>query len=230
MKKSKQKQVEKVYKYAKTKKRYWTFVLYPESAPSDWRDVLQKTGLEIAISPLHDRDKDPTGEAKKPHYHIILCYDGPTTGSAVKRLIDDLNQPMPLPIDSVRGLYRYFTHKDNPDKYQYKEKDITSLNGFNINSYADLSSSDKTKIKFELTRFIRENSLHEYSDFIDKVMDLNKPDYFLIASTNTVYFNAYLTSKRNKIKDGLERINNTNYALLNKETGEVIDILDNEEN
>lgn len=210
----------KEYKYSKLKKRYWTFVLYPESAPNDWRDILQRTGLEIAVSPLHDKDKDPTGGPKKPHYHIILCYEGPTTGGAVKRLTDDLGQPIPLPVDSVRGLYRYFTHKDNPDKYQYDEREITTLNGFDISTYADLSSADKTKIKLELTKFIQESNIMEYSDFMDKVIELDKPDYFFIASTNTTYFNAYLVSKRNKCKDQLE---SGRYKLLDTETGEIIE-------
>lgn len=210
----------KEYKYSKLKKRYWTFVLYPESAPQNWKELLQRTGLEIAISPLHDKDKNPTGEVKKAHYHIILCYNAPTTGNNVKALVDDLNQPIPLPIDSVRGLYRYLTHKDNPEKYQYNEKEIQVLNGFNIRDYADLSSADKSAIKLELTKFIKESDIMEYSDFMDRVIELDKPDYFFIASTNTVYFNAYLISKRNKLKDQLE---NGRYKLLDVETGEIIE-------
>jgi hypothetical protein len=220
---------EKTYKYAKTKKRYWTFVLYPESAPNDWREILQRTGLEIAISPLHDKDKDPTGEQKKPHFHVIMCYNNTTTGNAVKAITDDLGQPIPLPVDSVRGLYRYLTHKDNPDKYQYDEREITTLNGFDISTYADLSSADKTKIKLELTKFIKEKELFEYSDFMDEVINLDKPDYFLIASTNTIYFNTYLTSKRSKVRDKLEGVSYNKYALVNKETGEILDITDKEE-
>lgn len=216
-----QEKKEKAYKYAKTKKRYWTFVLYPESAPEDWRDQLQATGLEIAISPLHDKDENPTKELKKAHYHIILCYEGPTTGSAVKRLVDDLCQPMPLPIDSVRGLYRYFTHKDNPEKYQYNENDITTINGFNISNYADLSSSDVTKIKLELTKYIKEARLVEYSDFIDEVMALDKPDYFFIASTNTIFFDSYLRSKRHSITQG------KSVVICDKKTGEVLAEIDN---
>lgn len=60
------------------KGRIWASVGYPESLPTDWKDKLIETGLQIAISPLHDKDINPTGEVKKPHYHFIfwfrLCY------------------------------------------------------------------------------------------------------------------------------------------------------------
>lgn len=209
------------YKYAKTKKRNWVFVLYPESAPSDWREKLQSTGLEVAISPLHDKDKNPTGEVKKAHYHIILCYNNTVTGRMVKAFVDELNQPMPLPLDSVKGMYRYFTHKDNPEKYQYHEKDITTINGFNISNYADLSSADASKIKLELTKYIKESDLLEYSDFVDAVMELEKPDYFYIASTNTVFFNAYLNSRRHSLTRG------KNVIICDKDSGEILAETDN---
>lgn len=212
------------FKYEKSKKRNWTFVLYPESAPKDWRDILQKTGLPVAISPLHDKDKDPNGELKKAHYHIILCYNNTVTGRMVKKLVDELEQPIPLPIDSVRGIYRYFVHKDNPDKYQYDEKDIVSLNGFNIRDYADLSSSDKSKIKLELTKLIKENNICEYSDFMDEVISLDKSDYFFIASTNTLYFDSYIRSKRHSI------LKNKNCLIMDKDTGEILSEINNKEN
>ena len=103
------------------KKRYWAFVLYPESAPEEWRQILTETGLECAISPLHDKDINPDGTPKKAHYHVILCYAGPTTYNCVKTLTESLNQPVPQPIEQVKGYYRYFSHKDNPEKYQYSE-------------------------------------------------------------------------------------------------------------
>lgn len=34
------------------KKRNWAFVLYPESAPADWREQLQKTGLAMCNQPI----------------------------------------------------------------------------------------------------------------------------------------------------------------------------------
>ena len=58
---------------AKEKARYFTFLLYPESIPSDWELKLELLGVPIAVSPLHDRDKsDVEGQQyKKPHYHVI---------------------------------------------------------------------------------------------------------------------------------------------------------------
>lgn len=211
--------ITRSFKYGKTKKRNWTFVLYPESAPDNWRDILQQTGLEIAISPLHDSDIDPTGDLKKPHYHIILCYNNTVTGRMVKSLVDELNQPIPMPIDSVKGLYRYFTHKDNPDKYQYSENDIVTLNGFDVLDFSDLSTGDKSKIRVELVKFIRENDIDEYSDFIDKIIEIDKPDFLLVAMTSTIFFNAYLCSKRHKKKDGTR----VEYIFIDKNTGEVVE-------
>ena len=48
----------------KTKKRNWTIVCYPESLPKDWKDILRESGLQVAISPLHDKDLNPDGTEK----------------------------------------------------------------------------------------------------------------------------------------------------------------------
>ena len=111
------------------KKRNWTFVLYPESAPADWIEQLKLSGLMCAISPLHDKDVNPTGEPKKAHYHILLVYSGPTTFSAVAKFTASLNATIPQALESVRGMFRYFSHKDNPEKHQYNEADIINVNG-----------------------------------------------------------------------------------------------------
>lgn len=183
-------------KKANTKKRNWAFVLYPESAPSNWKDILIETGLSCAISPLHEFDIDPTGETKKAHYHVILCYPGPTTFNVVKTLCDSLKQPIPQAIESVKGYYRYFTHKDNPDKYQYNETDITTLNGFNILDYIEITRSEVNAIKFRLTAIIRENGFTEYRDFINYVMENGTVEDFDVASGHTLYFNSYIRSNR----------------------------------
>lgn len=183
------------------KKRYWAFVLYPESAPENWREILQQTGLSICVSPLHDKDINPTGEKKKAHYHIILCYSGPTTFKCVKSITDSLNQPIPIPLEQVRGYFRYLTHKDNPEKYQYNDKEITTINDFDIDNYNDLSVSQIKTIMIDIQKIIRDNDIFEYCDLLDFLLDNELLSYLDVAQNKTILFNTYITSLRNKKKN-----------------------------
>lgn len=180
------------------KKRNWAFVLYPKSAPKNWRERLQETGLQCAVSPLHDKDVDPTGEAKKAHYHVILTYSGPTSYNVVKSLTDSLNQPIPQALEQVKGYYRYFTHKDNPEKAQYDEREITTINGFNIADFSELTRSEVSEIKKLLQSLIRKFDIREYSDLMDYLQDEEMNLEYEVASNNTYFFDKYIASRRNR--------------------------------
>jgi len=182
------------------KKRNWAFVVYPESAPHDWMERLQKTGVQCAVSPLHDRDKDPTEEDKKPHYHVIVCYSGPTTFSVVKALTERLNAPIPQVLESVRGYYRYLTHKDNPEKYQYDENEIRVINGFSILDFVELTKSEVNTIKKKLVEVIISQGMTEYAVFVNYALYMGTDADFDVATSHTIFFNAYLTSQRHIVE------------------------------
>lgn len=203
------------------KKRNWAFVLYPESAPADWREQLALSGLMGAISPLHDKDIDPTGEPKKPHYHVIVVYGSPTTYNNVKSLTDRLQQPIPQALEQVRGYYRYLTHKDNPDKYQYDESDIQTFNGFNIADFVEFTKSEINEMKSYLLRVIREKRLSEYADLMELVQDTMDMAYFDVASSHTIFFNAFLKSVR--YRGAVPRVVLTEDGrFVDESTGEVL--------
>lgn len=180
------------------KKRNWAFVLYPESAPNNWREQLQQTGLQCAISPLHDKDLNPDGEAKKPHHHVILCYAGPTSYSVVRKLTEHLRQPIPQPLEQVRGYYRYLTHEDNPEKVQYSKLDIEHLNGFDIRDFVELTKTEVTKIKRDLVQFVQDNTITEYADLMEILLAGGEAlaDWFDVASNNTLFFGTYIKSRK----------------------------------
>lgn len=178
------------------KKRYWAFVLYEDSAPSDWLEELQLIGITAAVSPLHNQDVNADGEIKKAHYHIILCYNGPTTFSNVKKLtVDKLNATIPQPLESIKGYYRYLTHKDNPEKAQYSESDIKHINGFNIFDYIDVSGLEKTRLKVSVLDDIMKYDFREYAELVlyYAYNDLTK---FELVSNNTIFFNRFLMSRK----------------------------------
>ena len=64
------------------KKRNWTFVLYEDSCAKDWEEYLVSTGVPFSYV-YHDKDKTELGEPKKPHYHVLVCFDGPTTYNTI---------------------------------------------------------------------------------------------------------------------------------------------------
>ena len=181
------------------KKRNWGAVIYPESAPKDWLEILQLKGLSFAVSPLHDKDINPTGEVKKAHYHIILCFPGPTTDKTVNDIIvKELGQPIAIPLESVRGYYRYFTHKDNPEKYQYKSSDIQLFNAFDVTDI--MNNFEVYQSLREIQTLIIENNILEYCDLLDFLMINDKPELWNVASSHTLVLNTYITSKRHKLK------------------------------
>lgn len=168
------------------KKRNWTTIVYLDSVKEGWIDELQETGLEVAISPLHDKDTNPTGESKKPHYHVIICYPGPTTKNCVQELSNELlSGVLVKPIESIRGMYRYLTHRDNPEKFQYTEKDIILLNGFDPSNI--MSNADENAIKLLCVIYIQDHHILEYTDLIDRLMLEDNPDMLHVAMSKTIW-------------------------------------------
>ena len=181
------------------KKRNWAFVVYPESAPSDWIEQLQLSGAQFAISLLHDKDLNATGEPKKAHWHVIVVYGSPTTESNVKESYRAFKRPKPIPLEQVRGYYRYLTHKDNPEKAQYDEKDIQTLNGFDIRDFVEMTKSEvNVKIRI-IQKMIREFDFLEYADLLDYLQDEEElADEYDVAINHTILLNTYIKSRRYK--------------------------------
>ena len=86
----------------------------------------------------------------------------------------------------MRGYYRYLTHKDNPEKAQYNECDISSINGFNIADFVDLTRSELLHIKQSIFSLIQKEDILEYSDLIDFLLSGEMMVELDVASSNTL--------------------------------------------
>ena len=191
------------------KTRNWAFIVYPESAPEDWRKTLSETGLPFAVSPLHDADLNADESEKKAHWHVLTCYGGPTTLEVVKMITEPINATIPQSVHSLRGYYRYFTHKDNPEKTQYLETNIDHFNGFRKPDFTEMTASEKYEIKLKIMDVIDELDIRDY-DVLCKVLREQGEDgqqYAYYAMSSTIFFTAYLTSRRNRLKNEYEQQN-----------------------
>jgi hypothetical protein len=184
------------------KGRDWTFLVYPESAPANWREILDETHIRWVESPLHDKDVNEDGEFKKAHYHILLSSDGPITEQAVMKIIEPLKGPMPKKVGSAKGLVRYMAHLDNPEKYQYPVDEIIGHNGADVASYFELTMTNKIVMMKDIVKFIYEEEIDNYADFLMLCIE-KSDDWFNIAvNHNTLAINKLIDAmwhkKRNR--------------------------------
>lgn len=167
--------------------RNWTIVIYPESAPENWREILDDTHIEWIESPLHNRDLNATGEVKKAHYHILLLFGGVKSYEQVIEFIKPLNCPIPTRCHNARALVRYMAHLDNPDKAQYSVSDIKSHGGVDIAELLKPSSSERYCIIKDMLEFIKENGIIEFQDLIDYSFSYHFDDWFPLLCDNSSF-------------------------------------------
>ena len=90
------------------KGRYWAGLIYPgDSAPDNWQELMQLSGLQILVSPLHDQDiaDVKTGELKKPHRHVVAMWMNTTTHRNAQRFFEQFNGPKTIiRLESPRGM------------------------------------------------------------------------------------------------------------------------------
>lgn len=141
----------------------WCIIVYPESAPENWKDVFDELHLPVVISPLHDKDVNADGEPKKPHHHVAIHFESKKSFEQVSEIAESLNSPIPMRQDSWRGICRYCCHLDNPEKAQYSIEDVVCLGGADYLSIIE-SASEKYEIIGELLEWIDVNeSIHHYA-------------------------------------------------------------------
>lgn len=189
------------------KARYGAFVVYPESAPTDWWEQLKRTHGSYARSPLHSAD----GENGKPHYHVIYKHSNTVRLEAMKRVI-----PKGIPanghvelVAAPRNYQRYLVHLDDPEKQQWRADPrelIETCNGFPLDLTRDFSQAERSEQRRQLMKLVRENGITEYSDLLEGLEDVGLYDLFDYAWNHTIALDSYLRSRRHRNDKTAKRI------------------------
>lgn len=185
--------------------RNWTFVLYPESAPNEWSDVLNDLHIQWAVSPLHDQDVNADGTSKKPHWHVLLCFEGNKSQDQVDTISHSINGTICQKVSSVRGMVRYFTHMDNPEKYQYAASQIGCHGGFDPSEYLTLSKSYQLDIVEQMEQFIRDEDIYYLNELTEYARMYHRDDWYpTLVFHNCYYINALLKDRREALRNSLK--------------------------
>lgn len=182
--------------------RTYASVVYPESAPDRWQEILADCCIPAFISPLHDEDIDPLNQPKKPHFHVMLLYEGPKTREQACEVFSLIGGVGCEAVQSIRGYARYLCHLDNPEKHQYSPQDVKAIAGADYFEAIDLPT-DRRKALKEMMSFCSDNDIHEFCDLADWASD-NRSDWFVVlCDSGSIFMREYLKSKR--FKHGLKK-------------------------
>lgn len=196
----------------KTSGTWWSFIVYPESAPQNWIELLRATGLRLAISPLHDKDKwdhdSPemvdaatgekipkgtrykAGDKKKPHWHCIGVSDKRMSYKEANALIRKCTHgPYIQKCRSLRNAYNYFLHLNHPNKYQGYDKDeIKKYNEFHL----EPTKYEVGQMQEEIIRQIMEHQICEMYDLMKHF--LGQTEYLAIITAKPGIFTSLVNS------------------------------------
>lgn len=180
--------------------RVWAAVVYPESAPEDWRQKLDDYHIEWAESPLHNCDvNEATGEVKKAHWHIVMAFDGPKSYEQVAEILGPLNCPAPQKCHSMKGSVRYMAHLDNPEKHQYPPSQIVGHGGFDVAQALEPSSAKRYEMIREMQAWCVETDCTEFEDLMLYAGKEHFEDWYPLLCDRCAYvMTQFLRSRRCK--------------------------------
>lgn len=175
------------------KSKYFCCILYPDSSTYDVDKIIKSLAEELftfAVSPLHDRDIEDDGSFKKAHYHLLLAYSSATTLNNIRCWFNACGLPE-TELHSVRvcasgvGYFRYLTHKDNPDKVQYDDKDIIVFNdsGELFKKFSK-TASEKIDDLVRIFQIVDELNTISFHSLIQYLM-LNERDLFKLLTSSS---------------------------------------------
>ena len=174
----------------------WAFLIYEESAPSNYLEILEDIHVPFILSPWHNVDINrETGEFKKSHKHGALFFDSLKSYTQVSELLTEkLNSPAHVEIVmSPKGMYEYFTHAENPEKTPYNIEDIEWGAGFELSKFLMEQNSDE--FLNEVIDIIEDNDFTEFEDLVRYARNNHSLLLSLIID-KTYFFSKFLDSRR----------------------------------
>lgn len=185
--------------------RNYATVIYPESAPEDFKQIIADWHVPAFLSPLHDKDINPTGEAKKAHYHLLVMFAGKKTKESVKNLFDMVNGVGCEKVLSTDGYARYLCHLDNPEKCQYSRNDVAAFAGADYERMIERSADEDGAIK-ELTQLVIDNGIDNVADIYIACADAGRDDLIRqLTRKSSYWFNCLCKANDWKRKKMLEK-------------------------
>lgn len=175
------------------KAKYWTFLVYQDSSPTNWKELLNDTNVSLAISPIHDQDLTDTGELKKAHYHVVLAFTNTTTYNNALEIAKLCGANIVKKVFSMSGIYEYLTHENEANKIHYDKNEIIKMNNFNLYEYDTTSRKAEELNDFKLLmNIIINNNITTLSKLFEIISNADNDNLFKILKSNAYLINCLI--------------------------------------
>lgn len=174
--------------------RNWACIVYPESAPDNWIEILKESKVSFLVSPLHNMDVTMDGEVKKEHYHVLLLFDGVKTDKQASEVFATVNGVGCEAVSTLRGYARYLCHLDNPEKVQYDVNEVVSYGTVDYVGIIGLPT-DKYNSIAEMMDFCDRNNIISYAGLIRYARDNNEVWFRILCDSGTMVMKEFIKSR-----------------------------------
>lgn len=180
------------------------FLVYPDSAPENWIEILRMQHVPFIVSPLHDKDKDLSefdGDlclvSKKAHWHVAIMCDGNKPLSYFTELSHSVNgSATAWKIQNLRSMLRYFCHMDNPEKYQYSVNDIRCYCGASYQNALEMEGYELLRECKKIIKYANEYHIYSFESLVKNLTDNNEDDWLhIISAQRTMFFASYFRDR-----------------------------------
>lgn len=182
----------------KYKSRYWCGICWIENMVEEWREIIGDVYGLPGFYGLHDKDVDSKGVPRKPHAHVTLCWDGPTTRKNAKEVFNLLSAPGKVCcstanfVPAMRGCFDYAIHDTDTarkqGKYQYPETARVTFNGFEIGFFEHLSAEEKDRMSYDIAKLIGERKIEEMETLRQIIFNEYDFRYFQVFKNQNAFF------------------------------------------
>lgn len=181
--------------------RNGVFLVYPDSAPENWIEILRLQHVPFIVSPLHDKDEDLSefdGDlclvSKKAHWHVMITCDGNKPLKYFCDLSTSVNgSKTAWKVQNLRSMLRYFCHLDNPEKYQYSVNDVRCYCGASYDQAFDLTGFELLQTIKKIIRYAGQHKITSFQELVRHLMVDHEDDWLKVVCTQcTLFFASYM--------------------------------------
>lgn len=210
---SKEKQKEYDKNRSGNSSSWWWGIVYPDSAPENWRQGLKDEMLDGFISPLHDKDVDGDGNLKKPHYHLMTHFSHAISrkraaeyfkrwGAVVQEQKPKAGEKEEFMVTHPMNAARYLCHLDSPDKALYEIADVEDLGSLSYPEWIVDQKDKEYSMLDKVFEIMDECLLTSYPQVVRRVKTLYPELKKVVYSKDYVYaINTYAKGLHYEVKE-----------------------------